>query len=249
MKEFFIGISIILSSLGVLAQGTFNVTYDNEFLATGEAVGLSVFHINNKVYTLGFMPDSDEEGIGVLLEYSDDGILLNSYEIDSPVDSFNVNVGRYSSSEFDFASQEFIIPFLEAHNTDSTVFWKNSVLRIDLNGEMDFIPHVNIDEYKYNFYQLRKYDDGYVACGYSNFDDRIYVNPTFAHGFLMRLDSQGNQMWVQRYEEAFEIAYMDINDEGEFILGGFDWPIAQQADEGDALIIKTDNFGNELWRF
>ena len=85
-------------------------------------------------------------------------------------------------------------------------------------------------------------DGGYVICGETSSSGTSY------DGFLLKIDSMGNQQWVQTYgspSHTDALVSVDLAPEGGYYLGG------QRALSGtnyDPWVLRVDGAGNILWQ-
>lgn len=95
-------------------------------------------------------------------------------------------------------------------------------------------------------------DCGFLVMGYS----RGFQNWGSGDFFVIRTDSEGNEIWQNNYGGNLDDYGMDLieNDDGSiFMIGtraGFfnDVQANYMVHDADILLIKTDNNGNELWQ-
>ncbi|PCJ28315.1 MAG: hypothetical protein COA97_01395 [Flavobacteriales bacterium] len=85
---------------------------------------------------------------------------------------------------------------------------------------------------------------GYVVCG--SFSDTITMT---ASAFLMKIDNQGDSLWMKKYETAgHDYAYnVAQTPDGGFVVAGWIW-LAPSLTTTDAWVFKTDSLGNMLWQ-
>ena len=120
---------------------------------------------------------------------------------------------------------------------------------MNIEGDTARLIHQQTDTFRYNFFAVRKFDYHYFVCGQVNEAGKFFIeDPDGAHGFLMKMDTMGNQVWVQHYDNSWKIDFMDISPEGEFVLGSSDFDIGGPFSIQN-MLIKTDAEGNEKWRF
>lgn len=87
-------------------------------------------------------------------------------------------------------------------------------------------------------------DSGFVMTGYSN---------GFANGqddaFLMKTDGTGNLQWAKSYGGTDSDAGSSVRQtsDGGYILTGKTHSYGAFTNDGDALLIKTDMYGDTLW--
>jgi hypothetical protein len=71
-----------------------------------------------------------------------------------------------------------------------------------------------------------------------------------AYMFLMRTDSNGNDLWYKSFHyggNTLCTGYTAIQtSDGGFALGGFRYTIGQE-ETGNPVIVKTDSLGNQQW--
>jgi hypothetical protein len=81
---------------------------------------------------------------------------------------------------------------------------------------------------------------GYAVCGYEDFDES-----GDSEAFLMRLDDNGDTLWVQSYGDSLAQSagcVRETHDRG-YILAGY----TDRIPNRDALFIRTDETGDTLW--
>jgi Secretion system C-terminal sorting domain len=85
---------------------------------------------------------------------------------------------------------------------------------------------------------------GYILCG--GFSDTITMT---ASAFLMKLDTQGDSLWMKKYETAGHDYANKVaqTPDGGFVLAGHQI-LAPSFSESDAWVLKTDSIGNLLWQ-
>jgi len=79
-------------------------------------------------------------------------------------------------------------------------------------------------------------DGSYTVSGDQNYSPSTPGNYNDDANFLTKLDQYGNQIWTKRFFNISGFSFDKTND-GGYIL----W-------SGDSILIKSDGFGNELWR-
>jgi hypothetical protein len=86
------------------------------------------------------------------------------------------------------------------------------------------------------------HDGGYIMAGYSDSFGGFY------DAWLVRTDSYGNILWRRTFGGGsydYFMAVQHTNDEG-FAAAGY--TNSSAAGREDAWMVKTDDFGNEIWR-
>ena len=89
----------------------------------------------------------------------------------------------------------------------------------------------------------RTLDDGYAICGITT------SSGTSVDGFLLKIDSLGNQEWVQTYGLSNKQEYVlsvDLAPDGGYYLGG---TRALVPGSYDHWVVRVDSAGGELWSY
>ena len=142
-----------------------------------------------------------------------------------------VAVGFTSSDDFDVSGQ-----------SDA---W---VVKLDASGEFLWETNLGGDQRDLAFSIDETSDQGYILAGYTETDTNK------RDMWVFKLDEDGNFQWERMYsgsddEEATSI--QQTND-GGYIIGGYsvsnDGDIEENKGGRDAIIIKTDQTGNILWK-
>ena len=86
------------------------------------------------------------------------------------------------------------------------------------------------------FYVQQTADGGYIlATTITSYGDNYIIN----NGWLIKIDSEGNEQWSKSFGGAGNIIYsVQQTSDGGYIFTG---------DSGDAWLVKIDAKGNELW--
>jgi len=88
-------------------------------------------------------------------------------------------------------------------------------------------------------------DGGYIVTGYS-LDAMGSINSNYYDIFLLKLDSVGNQQWLQIFTGIFDqmALYVEQTSDGGYIVSGND----RSLTGGDSMyLIKTDSNGSIIW--
>ena len=118
------------------------------------------------------------------------------------------------------------------------------IVKTDASGDSLWTHSFNWGEIDTGFEVVIDDDGGYVIAGVH---DGGFTSPN-GDMLLMKLDQNGNQVWMQTYDNAGrDCAYsMDKTSDGGFILGG-----ATREDPyggyGEIYLLKTDSEGEMLW--
>lgn len=93
--------------------------------------------------------------------------------------------------------------------------------------------------------------EGYIIAGTEYHQDSIAV---YSYGWLVKTDLNGNELWNKTYRIPSSdrysmdiIASVHLISDGGYILAGQTTSPDISTNGGTTLLIKTDNFGNELW--
>jgi len=135
----------------------------------------------------------------------------------------------------------FIITGL-CNNSDETDGYDLWIIKTDGNGEIIWEKKYQNEIYDFGRIDIQKtIDGGYIIVGNINWDSSI------CEIWLLKIDSNGEILWDKvfsdyaPYQEAY--AVRETND-GGFIIAGI---TGCNGYGSDALIIKTDNQGEEIW--
>ena len=87
-------------------------------------------------------------------------------------------------------------------------------------------------------------DGGYVVAGITH----LVVGDYWYHGYVVRMDAQGNSLWTRDYpgDDWVQLDCIQQTTEGGFVFAGtniFDYPNTQET----FYVVKTDGQGNTSW--
>tara|TARA_B110000091_G_C13811242_1_gene475150 strand:- start:422 stop:2446 length:2025 start_codon:yes stop_codon:yes gene_type:complete len=116
------------------------------------------------------------------------------------------------------------------------------VLKINQIGHVEWSKSFGSSEDQQGHSIQTTIDDGFIICGYSREE-----NTGFNMLYLIKIDSQGNQIWDSVYgSNGNDYGYSLVTlDDGSFAVAGM---TSSYGDiNGDAWLIKIDFDGNEFW--
>jgi hypothetical protein len=137
-----------------------------------------------------------------------------------------------------------------------TELWANNTeYLVEFNFQGDLVQRVVIDSTMnyYEFYStyFDSSDSTYLMNG--SFDDSTNLQtPNTIEGFLMKLDTLGNVLWQQEYDDTYGVEFVTRTDNEGYWLSAFD-VIGGDCDLGgynntNMIVIRTSNEGEELNR-
>jgi hypothetical protein len=115
------------------------------------------------------------------------------------------------------------------------------VFKTDADGNLIWSHNYGGQGEEYTLGICKAPDGGFVVCGTST---------SFGSGdkdaYLFNIDGSGNQRWTRNYGGLLEDAATGIvaSGDGGFVLTGYSKSF---GDPLDAIVIKTDAFGNQQW--
>jgi hypothetical protein len=134
---------------------------------------------------------------------------------------------------------------------DSTQYYRNKITPIKLNKNGDLLYFSNTGDTLHEYYagvggSVSRTADGYILAGSVD-----VIGYTESKGLLIRYDSSGSVLWSRTYRDStFVPPYLagfqtKTTELGSFISVG-EIQISQSTSR--FLLLKSDSFGNELWR-
>ena len=111
------------------------------------------------------------------------------------------------------------------------------LIKTDSEGNEEWRQIIDVADRDYATSLVKTNDNCYVLSGFTN-----YTNPNNFEAYIIKIDSLGNQLWIQTYNGVGEYFTTDLilmSDEGFSMIGGSTW---------QSWLIKTDSEGNEEWR-
>ncbi len=88
--------------------------------------------------------------------------------------------------------------------------------------------------------KVEEIEDGYMIAGYV-----LLGQEEIPHGFLIKVDKEGNEIWKRTYGKYFEyIVNFDIAKDGYILCGSTE---NYAVGNWDAWLLKVDKEGNEIW--
>jgi outer membrane protein assembly factor BamB/flagellar basal body-associated protein FliL len=122
--------------------------------------------------------------------------------------------------------------YLIKTNSMGTQLWNRRYSIGGING-------ITVD-YRWAIQQTN--DNGFIIAGSTNFNEQSNQ----CHGLLLKTDSSGYEKWNKTFYYGHPTFLWDVQQitTGEYILVGYIW----NSNNGyDALLIKTNSAGDELW--
>ena len=116
--------------------------------------------------------------------------------------------------------------------------WANdfTLIKTDNNGELIWTNSYGNDDYDDRPFKIIEIDDGsFIVTGFTNLSGNAYDGNGSNEIMLTKIDSDGNQVWLNTYGGGIGYSVIDTQD-GGFIIAG-----------SQGLLIKTDLEGNEEW--
>ncbi len=93
---------------------------------------------------------------------------------------------------------------------------------------------------------LQTYDGGYILLGIDNTDDTGY-----GYLILTKTDSSGNMIWRKDFSDytLFQTwpSSVKLSSDSGYIITGGSWNFGGSVSDHDIFLLKTDQYGNELW--
>ncbi len=114
------------------------------------------------------------------------------------------------------------------------------IIRLDSNGDRvwakDFAGVENINDIK------QTADGGYIMAGYQ---EASFANENNTN-LVIKLDSNGNQVWTETYGGTYSFAHTVIEDaDGNYVVGGE--TTSYGAGNNDILLVKFNSSGDKVW--
>jgi len=180
--------------------------------------------------------DSNDNTLLLTLIDASGGIIQSrQFNISSGVDAYGFHATQTSDGGFiatgmsDVINTSFVSMYIVKTNENLNTVWSKTI-------------------HKYNYYD-RGYevyetsDGGFVIGGHSSSTETANYSM-----HLVKLDSSGNEVWSQDFNQAVGRAYsMKIADDGGFVLAGNG--TNGSGNNSTALIRKVDSSGNEEWSY
>ena len=242
---------LICAPLFTLGQ-TFSTIFENPFLSYGGGIGYNVFLKTDTLFVLGSLVVQENQGTtnSFLFKYNLEGELINQSYWDPELDSFNSVIGRWNGADF-YQGQDssFIsLPYTEFDNSIDV----EMIQILDTNGIEVSLHEIEWQPDGKNMAGIRSLNPNEHLI-YGTAWDNPGVSILGNNGFLLNCNSQGETNWVQRYDSVSGFRYMDVFPDGSAILGGsVYWGGTGGGgpwNSTDQIIIKTDDLGNEKWRY
>jgi len=247
---------LICAPLFTLGQ-TFSTVYNNPFISNGSGSGFSIFLEPDTLIVIGNMAVQETGGTGnsFLLKYDLNGLLLEENFWDPELNSFSSTAGLWGGADFtqDPDSSFISITYNEFDNTDFDNIiampmiqildqYGNEIIREEIEYEPDGTSIIGIKSKNPNEHLL-----------YGSVWDDPGVGALTNNGLLLNCNSAGETNWVQRYDSVAGVRFMDVFPDGSTILGGYVYWGGTGGggpfNSSDQIIIKTDEIGNEKWRY
>ena len=119
------------------------------------------------------------------------------------------------------------------------------ISKVDASGNQIWLTEYTNQSYNYDTFRSIKQstDGGYIVAGAST-----EGSDTYKKGYVVKLDSQGNEEWSNYYGfSANPESFIDVEltSEGGYILGGYTSSVGNGS--GDFYLVKIDSSGNEEW--
>ncbi len=244
MKIFLSALFLFCISILSYSQNTFQKIYENPQLAQGGTEASSVHVANDTIYVIGY--ETNEEGIkpdGFVFKFNFQGDLLETIFFSASLPELGVNFGKYGGNILEI--DNFIIPMKEFNNTNP-VNESESLLKINLNGDVIWNKSIKVDSIRRHIYRkVIPFHDGYAAIG--DINDSLF-NGTFdgVNGLVTTTDHEGNILWSKDYEDMYHLSYGQATFDGGLILcSSID--LGPGPNHTDIKIVKLDSIGNVQW--
>ena len=117
------------------------------------------------------------------------------------------------------------------------------VLKTNQSGHVEWFNRYGSNEDQEGHYILSLTNGGYIICGQS-----IDENTGFNMLYLLKIDSDGSEVWEQTFggnREDHGYSIIESND-GSFLITGMTENSGDMS--GDAWLLKVDLDGNEIWQ-
>jgi len=116
-------------------------------------------------------------------------------------------------------------------------FW---LVKTDIDGNKLWENTLRISEGEGGKSIQQTSDGGYIIAGTTPYKNT-------GNAILIKIDEQGNELWEREFGYGFEWGFSvrQTDDQG-YILTGITGSLSYGT-PGDVLLVKTDEFGNEIW--
>jgi len=120
--------------------------------------------------------------------------------------------------------------------------YDNWLVKTDENGNIIWDKTIGTRGAEWGGYLIETLDGGYASIGYTTDPS---VNNFDMH--LIKIDENGNELWSKTFDDrGMEHGHgLCQSSDGGYILTGL--TSEYWGSEGDIFIVKTDQFGNEIW--
>ena len=163
----------------------------------------------------------------------------------APIEEWNKNYGGDDSAKFNFGQQTsdggyILVGTLETSHMDYAL-----LIKTDVKGNEQWTRTFSLDSYSPTGISVQQtLDGGYIIAGIS-INSSFYFNT-----LLIKTDKNGNEQWNKIFNKGFNFpnSMQQTSDGGYIIAGEFAQSMKEIANNRiNALLIKTDSNGNELW--
>lgn len=124
-------------------------------------------------------------------------------------------------------------------------YYDAMLVKTDANGNQQWIKNYGSNNYYDNGYSVRQTPDGgYIFVGKQMYSAQLWDADTW----LVKTDANGNMEWNKTYggQDEEEGQYISLTPDGGYIFASDSQ--SNTAGNYDALVIKTDASGNQVWR-